>query len=180
MVFAQRKLAAMLLVLGGVAGCSLPEEEFGVPERVCGVPLPEGTVRSVLPGGAELKESGEPLPKLYNHCDLVVDGESAVRIAFGASTEFYEPLKDHRYRDGDEITLSLPGSGAMKSNGRTKIILKCGLPGRPNIAGTFHYPPPGGVHADPSRADMKRFAVTYMAGAKKELGCPQPNTSPEP
>ncbi|MGD9483746.1 hypothetical protein WDH52_10865 [Streptomyces sp. TRM70308] len=167
------KWALALALLTGAAGCASGNEQYAVPERVCGVPMDENVVRAVLPEGERLSQGGETLPETYNICTLLVDGSPAVRMSFSKETEYYHPLEEYarEFQDGEDIALDFPGNGGLDDENAT-IIVKCGLPERPNIISHMQVPPPGGATTDVSRADLERFAVDYMAGAKRELGCP--------
>ncbi|MGD9483744.1 hypothetical protein WDH52_10855 [Streptomyces sp. TRM70308] len=135
--------------------------------------MDEDVVRAVLPEGERLSETGKPLPETYNLCVLRVDGYPAVRLSFSSETEYYHPLEEYarEFQDGEDIALDFPGNGGLDDENAT-IIVKCGLPERPNIISHMQVPPPGGATTDVSRADLERFAVDYMAGAKREIGCP--------
>ncbi len=162
-----------LAALVGVAGCASGDESYAVPERVCGVEMKEEVVRSLLPEGEELVETGKPLPAKFNYCTLVVDGEPELWVTFGTEFELYHPLEEysHQFEDGDEITLDFVGHGGVDDD-NAKIIAACSLPERPNLISNVLVSPPGGGPETAPRADLQRFAVVYMAGAKSELGCP--------
>ncbi|MGD9483742.1 hypothetical protein WDH52_10845 [Streptomyces sp. TRM70308] len=162
-----------LAVLVGAAGCASGDEPYAVPERVCGVALDQAVVRAVLPAGEKVSGYGEPLTRRYGVCGLLVDGRPAVRIAFGTEEKLYSPVEaaPTKFSNGEEISLEFPGRGALDDD-YVMILAECGLPERPHIIATMQVPPPGGAPAHAPRTNLERFAVDYMAGAKRELGCP--------
>ncbi|MGD9483745.1 hypothetical protein WDH52_10860 [Streptomyces sp. TRM70308] len=162
-----------LAALVAVAGCASEGEPYAVPERVCGVEMKEEVVRALLPEGEELAESGKPLPAKFNYCTLVVDGEPELWITFGTVGKLYRPLEEYprQFEDGDEIALGFAGYGGVDDD-NARISAECGLPERPSLAGNVRVSPPGGGPGTAPRSDLERFVVDYMAGAKRELGCP--------
>ncbi|MCX2971939.1 hypothetical protein, partial [Streptomyces marinisediminis] len=111
--------------------------------------MDENVVRAVLPEGERLSQSGEVLPEIYNFCTLLVDGSPAVRMSFSKETKYYHPLEEyaHEFQDGEDIALNFPGNGGLDDENAT-IIVKCGLPERPNIISHMQVPPPGGASVD--------------------------------
>ena len=172
-------LAGVLLLT--TAGCSGggAEKEADVPHTVCGVPMRQDVVSPLLPDGSEVRERGEALPSRSDVCYVGVDRTSAFSLRFSPVREAVDPMDERQtpnLSDRKPIAdLPFRGKGATGAAGAA-VSAECGGSGpAPHLVVDLALAEGAEVDSGPGegepRAALRAFAVEYLAGARKKLGC---------
>ncbi|MCF6526400.1 hypothetical protein [Streptomyces sp. JJ36] len=164
---------AALTLAVAVAGCG-EKQEYAVPEKVCGVPLEEGTVALLLPEGEHLAERGTPLPAHHDYCRLLVDRGRALTVTFSPTRTLHDPMGDRSAyaftRRAEMRDLPLPGEGALGDDSAV-VAARCGGSGPGYLTIDFYADKDVVRDTARRRAALREFALAYTSGARKKAGC---------
>ncbi|MEW2069597.1 hypothetical protein [Streptomyces sp. NPDC007346] len=165
-------MAGLVVLLAGCAGGA--EREYAVPKTVCGVPVEESAVSPLLPPGPDLIEHKDSLSKERGHCSITVNHDGVISVTFSRVDRDYDPMDEsqsYKFRNRQRVTeLPFPGRGAIGDD-TIMITAKCGGGGPAYLI--IDVLVRKGIEADaaPKRAEFRKFAEEYTAGAKKIIGC---------
>ncbi|MEU8705895.1 hypothetical protein [Streptomyces sp. NPDC048565] len=171
------RTAASAALLCGLAllavGCDAGRD-YATPEDVCGVPVGKEEIEPLLPDGEKLVVDGEPLADLSGMCYVTVDSDKGVTASVERTDRLYDPMgKLVAYKFANRKKMSaLPFDGAGAVGDKNFVIsARCDTAEVPYLTVSVGVGERAEKDVEKRRADIERFALSFVPAVKKEMAC---------